>query len=180
MMSALCQKRTYAVQQIPAYSITSSARGCLARRPLRILRQVVVEVHPADLGRHEEVALRRQRIRVVERRERDTDPRCARPLGEQPRAAGRAEDTPEFGRRRVPRGLPHHRHLIDRIERAGEERRAHRLLAQPAMADAHVGRPPTRLEAHLAAQAAALAHDVVGHVSSPSLLQSLHADSAAA
>jgi len=32
----------------------------------------------------------------------------------------------------------------------------------------------------LAAQAAALAHDVVSHVSFPSLLQSLHADSATA
>jgi hypothetical protein len=32
------------------------------------------------------------------------------------------------------------------------------------MADAHVGRSPARLEAHLAAQAAALAHDVVSHL----------------
>src|SRR6516162_4132244 len=145
-------------------SLITSARGCLAWRPLRILRQVVVEAHPADLGRHEEVALRWQRIRVVERRERDTDPRCARPLGEQARAAGRAEDSPEFGRRRVPRGLPHHRYLIDRVERASEEGRAHPLLAQPAMADANVGRSPAHLEAHLAAQAAALAHDVVSHL----------------
>src|SRR5262249_61927005 len=61
------------------------------------------------------------------------------------------------------RGRAHHGHLIDRILGTGEERRTHRLLAQPAMADPHVGRLTACLEAHLAAQAATLAHGFVRH-----------------
>src|SRR6516162_8142277 len=61
------------------------------------------------------------------------------------------------------RGRARHAHLIDRIEGTGEERRAHRLLAQPAMADPHVSRLTTSLEAHLAAEAATLTHGFVWH-----------------
>ena len=68
----------------------------LARRRFRVLRQVVVDAHPRQLGGHENVALGREPVRVVESSERNPHAPCAGPLRQHASAARRAEDAPEL------------------------------------------------------------------------------------
>src|ERR1700760_1236051 len=98
---------------------------------------------------------------VVEHGERP--PRRAAVLapGEQAGAALFAEHPVEPLGGGIAIGLALHRDRGLRKQRAGEERRAHCLLAVAAMAEADVDRLALRLEPHRAAQAAAFpGHDL--------------------
>src|SRR5262249_49374510 len=78
------------------------------------------------------------------------------PPGEQPRAAADAKHPVEPLGGREATGLAGHGERALREEGAGEERRAHRLLAVAAMTDADVDRLTLGFEPHRAAEAAAL------------------------
>src|SRR6202000_793730 len=97
----------------------------------------------------------RKGMAVVEHRQRHPRRTAVLAPGEQPRAASLAEHPvePLGGGGAVVLALNRQRGLWK--QRAGEERRAHRLLTVAAMAEAHVDRIAFCLEPHRAAQASA-------------------------
>ena len=87
--------RLLIADEVRACLVGNGCTAFLARRPFRVLRQVVVDAHPRQLGGHENVALGRELVRVVESSERNPQAPCAGPLRQHASAARRAEDAPE-------------------------------------------------------------------------------------
>src|ERR1700675_2934398 len=119
------------------------------------LRQAVVELDPVHLLRDPDVLARGKGVAIVEDGQRDADHGAVGAAGKQPRAAGLAEHAVERVRRWIARGFAFHRQGALVEQRAGEERRSHRLLAGAAMADPDIERLAFGFEPHRAAQASA-------------------------
>src|ERR1700710_1991062 len=105
------------------------------RQAVLMLRQVVVDTHPGDLLRHPDVLGRCKSVAVVEGGERHADRGAVGASRKQPGTAGLAKLAVESCRRRIASGLAFDAERAGDEQRAGVERRAHRLLAIAAMAD---------------------------------------------
>src|SRR5689334_9842402 len=104
---------------------------------------------------------RREGIPVVEGGKRNAGGRSIAPPGEQPCPATRAEHAVELLRRRIAARLAFDRDRRLCEQGAGKIRRTHRLLAQPAMADADIDRLAHAAEANRPAQTSAYPCHVV-------------------
>src|SRR5258705_8017643 len=129
-------------------------QGPSGSRP-RILRQAVVEPYPIHFFRDPHVIGRHKGVAVIERRQRNAGHGRLLSPGEQASAANLAKDPVERLRRGIAGGLAFNGQGLLVEQRAGKERRSHRLLAVAAMADTDIDRLALRFEPNRAAQASA-------------------------
>ena len=121
----------------------------------RELRKAVVDLDPGEFVIDPDMRLRSQRVRLVERAERDRDPGPVLRLGKDRRAAARAGEPVQPPGRCEARCFAGTRDTGIVEQGASEERPTRRGTAVAAMAEPDIDRLGARLPAHLSAKATA-------------------------